>query len=261
MSNTYILYHGNCFDGFGAAYVAWLKFGDSATYLECHYGKQLPYVPDNAQVYMIDFSSNRETIETLAKRVNLTILDHHISAQQNLKELPYATFDMNRSGAMMAWDHFFFGEAPAIISYIQDRDLWLNKLPNTEKVHASLASYPKTFESWKSWENKKWNEVIKEGESILRYANQQVEMICSKAELIDINNFKVAVVNSTSHWSDVGSYLLKKFSNCDYSASYYIDGNQKKWSLRSRPGFDVSIIAKTLGGGGHAQAAGYVEQL
>jgi nanoRNase/pAp phosphatase (c-di-AMP/oligoRNAs hydrolase) len=39
-----------------------------------------------------------------------------------------------------------------------------------------------------------------------------------------------------------------------------IRADLRKWSLRSRPGFDVAAVAKSLGGGGHAQAAGFVEE-
>lgn len=259
-NKVYILYHGNCFDGFGAAYAAWQKFGDSATYLECHYGKPLPEVDDGSDVYMIDFSSDRETIEALAKRVNLVVLDHHKTAEEALKGLPYATFDMNRSGAMLAWNYFFPGFiVPTLIEYVQDRDLWTFKLKHSEEVHASLASHPKTFESWKAWENRDWFEIIREGEAILRYKDQQVDMILKNAYWTTMSGFDIICVNATSHWSDVGNQLCKRYPTAKFAASWYIDdqGN-KKWSLRSVGDFDVSAIAKKFGGGGHKNAAGFV---
>ena len=35
-----VIYHASCADGFGAAFAAWLKFGDDAEYVACSYGKQ-----------------------------------------------------------------------------------------------------------------------------------------------------------------------------------------------------------------------------
>src|SRR3989338_9515798 len=39
---TAILYHANCPDGFGGAYAAWKKFGDSAEYIPVKHGKPIP---------------------------------------------------------------------------------------------------------------------------------------------------------------------------------------------------------------------------
>lgn len=263
MTKTYILFHGNCFDGFGAAWAAWKKFGSDATYLECHYGKPLPEVEDGSDVFMIDFSSDRASIEALAARTNLVILDHHKTAEENLKGLPYATFDMSRSGAMLAWNYFFPGYiVPTLIEYVQDRDLWQFKLKHSSEFHACLASYPKSFASWNDFENKDWFEILKEGQAILRYKDEQVDMILKNAHWTKMSGFDIICVNATSHWSDVGNQLCIKYPDAKFSASWYIDdkGN-KKWSLRSMGDFDVSAIAKTFGGGGHKNAAGFVEKV
>ena len=42
MERTIVAYHGNCPDGFGGAYAAWKKFGDTAEYLPLSYGKPVP---------------------------------------------------------------------------------------------------------------------------------------------------------------------------------------------------------------------------
>jgi len=38
-----VLYHANCLDGFGAAYAAWKKFGDTADYIPVQYGEEVNY--------------------------------------------------------------------------------------------------------------------------------------------------------------------------------------------------------------------------
>jgi nanoRNase/pAp phosphatase (c-di-AMP/oligoRNAs hydrolase) len=38
---------------------------------------------------------------------------------------------------------------------------------------------------------------------------------------------------------------------------FLLDQEHEVWSLRSRNGFDVSAVARSFGGGGHAAAAGF----
>ena len=46
-----------------------------------------------------------------------------------------------------------------------------------------------------------------------------------------------------------------------FSMTYYDDKSYRRWSLRSRGDFDVSVIAEERGGGGHASAAGFLEKI
>lgn len=257
-----ILYHGNCFDGFGAAYAAWKKYGSEALYYPCVYGSPLPEIAKGSTVYMIDYSLPRKEMEELYQLCegNLVVLDHHKTAEDNLRGLPYATFDMKKSGAMLSWEYFHPGTVvPELINYIQDRDLWLHKLPYSKEVSAALQAYPYSFETWDGF----YIEDLKdEGITLLRYQQVLVKMICEKSEVaVGYRGKTVAMVNATSHWSEVGAHLLQKHPEADYAASFFIEGTKKKWSLRSRADFDVSVIAKERGGGGHPQASGYVEDI
>jgi oligoribonuclease NrnB/cAMP/cGMP phosphodiesterase (DHH superfamily) len=75
-------------------------------------------------VYILDFSYDEETLRNLYKKVEVVVLDHHKTAEKDLKDLSFAKFDMNKSGAMMAWEYFHpEKEVPLMIRYIQDRDL------------------------------------------------------------------------------------------------------------------------------------------
>jgi oligoribonuclease NrnB/cAMP/cGMP phosphodiesterase (DHH superfamily) len=258
MNKPYILYHGNCFDGYGAAFAAWKKFGSNAVYIPCVYGATTPLVPKGVEVFMIDFSLKRDEMLKLHENCNgkLTVLDHHKTAEENLKGLDFAYFDMNRSGAMMAWDFFHGTEAPELIKYIQDRDLWKHELPFSKEVSAALQSYPYEFAVWDTLQVPT---LIEEGKTLLRYQEVLVDMICAKAFKANLGGHEIMVVNSTSHWSEVGNKLCKMFPDAPFCASFFVDsatGNQK-YSLRSIGDFDVSVIAKQYGGGGHKNAAGF----
>ena len=47
---TFVIHHQDCPDGFGAAYAAWLKLGDNATYVPGKYGDQPPEMPPDSIV-------------------------------------------------------------------------------------------------------------------------------------------------------------------------------------------------------------------
>ena len=160
----YILYHSGCYDGFGGAYVAWKCFGNKAHYLPVRHGNPPPDLPDNSQAYIIDFCYAKEILLEMLKRHRVTVLDHHRSVQLPLEELREEAirsmadnrdmgfrveFDLNRSGAMLAWNHFYPEEpAPELIHYIQDRDLQRFSLPDSQDVHYALCGYPMDFEVW-----------------------------------------------------------------------------------------------------------------
>lgn len=84
-----IIYHRSCPDGFGAAYSAWLRFGDEAEYLPMQYGEEFnPDLCKDREVYILDFSFPKDKmLEILNKCDKMVWLDHHISAQPLLKVL------------------------------------------------------------------------------------------------------------------------------------------------------------------------------
>jgi len=254
---THILYHGTCADGFGGAWAAWKRLGDTAEYIPVQYGQPRPEVPEGAPLYLVDFSYSREIILALRDRhPALTILDHHKTAQEALAGHDFAIFDMEKSGAMLAWKHFHPGQAPPpLILYVQDRDLWRFELPSSREVSAGLWSLPMTFEAWDA---ASVPNLAQDGSAILRYMGQQTAMICSQAREQSLGGHTVPVVNATSLWSEVGEELIRRFPDAPFAASYFETARGlRKWSLRSRGSFDVSAVAKQFGGGGHRNAAGF----
>lgn len=259
---NFVIYHGNCFDGFAAAFAAWKALGDDAEYIPAFYGQNPPSLPGNAKVTMVDFSYPKDVLlEMRARCVDLIVLDHHKTAEEALKGLEFAKFDMNKSGAVMAWEHFHPGKpVPELLLYVQDRDLWKLELPQTEEVTAAYQSYPVDTAIWDKFD---MNSLKKEGVAILRFKKQMVDMICHQSYLDTLpGGHKVPVVNSTAFWSEVGMQLLDKYPDYPFSASWYrMKNGNFYWSFRSRKGgFDVGKYAQQYGGGGHQSAAGVVQK-
>jgi hypothetical protein len=258
-SPLYVLYHGNCPDGFGGAWSVWLKRGATATYCPVNHGNPPPALPSDATVVMLDIAYPRDVALALRDRVKrLLILDHHKSAQEELGDLDFAYFDMDCSGAMLGWSFAHPGEEPPpLIGYVQDRDLWRFILPNSREVSAALGSHPMDFQVWKALDVR---DLEREGTAILRFRNQTVESIVGFARWGEIGGYRVPIVNATAHWSDVGEAMLKKYPDAPFVGAWFEDSEgTRRWSLRSRKDFDVSVVAKKLGGGGHAQASGFRE--
>lgn len=235
--------------------------GDQAKYIPVQHGDSPPEIPDSSRVTIVDFAYPRDILTGLSARMeSLCVLDHHKTAAKDLAGLEFATFDMEKSGAMLAWNYWFPDEpAPLLIQYIQDKDLWLFKLDNSSEVSAALRSYPRDFEIWNSLSV---DALAQDGIAIQRAINVQVSSHVEIATLRDVGGYLVPVVNATSHLSEIGDQLNARYPDAPFAACYFdrADG-RRQWSLRSRGEFDVSEVAERFGGGGHRNAAGYIERV
>ena len=257
------IYHHGCADGFAAAWAV-RKFhaGVEVDFHPGIYGEAPPDVTGR-DVIMVDFSYRREVLLPLIEQAkSVLILDHHLSAMGDLADLPgnvRTIFDMERSGAMIAWDHFFPGQsAPLLFDHIQDRDLWRFAIPTTREVMAAVFSYPLEFETWdKLLTLTPPLQLFQEGLAILRKHNADVAAIVRDARrIVNFGGFAIPAANVP--WifaSDVAGELAKDHP---FAATYYDDADGRRWSLRSTPsGADVAKIAQAFGGGGHKHAAGF----
>lgn len=256
----YVLYHSNCYDGFGSAYAAWKKFGDSAKYIPVSYGAPVPDMPDADEIYILDFSYDANTIVNLTGKCKVTLIDHHKTAQEKLTGLfnhdrLFIKFDMTKSGALLSWEYFHPDvEVPHLIKHISDRDLWKFEMFGSKEVHAALVAHPFDF---KVWDNFNTVELIEIGKGCLMFEESVVKKICEKAWIGRVGDHDVPMVNTAAHWSEVGHELLSLYPDAPFVASFTIMKNGTMWSLRSRPEFDCSEVAKKYGGGGHKNAAGF----
>jgi len=259
--NKLCIYHGNCADGFGAA---WAVRHALYSEMDYHAGTYNETPPDctGREVIMVDFSYQREVLlEIAAVAKSVLILDHHKSAAAQLVDLPEnvtATFDMDRSGAMIAWEHFNPNQtAPALLLHIQDRDLWRFDMEGTREVTSALFSYPYDFLYWDQLMETDIQELKDEGKAILRKHFKDVnELIDSNAHRADIAGVNVPAINAPHFFSsDIGHIMSK---NEPFSCCYWDTEAGRTYSLRSAAdGADVSEIAAAFGGGGHKNAAGF----
>jgi len=255
----FVIYHEHCSDGFGAAWSAWKLLGNKAEYCAATHGDPPPDVTGKS-VAILDFSySNETTKEMIEKAESLMVIDHHKSAMVELHDITNTYFDMNHSGAMLAWNFFHPGkESPKFIKYIEDRDLWKWELPYSKEFAAAFDMVPFDFEAFTEFEDDStFDAACKRGSYILAYSKTVVKKVSDQATLRTRNGKKMYVVNS-SHWmSEIGNKLAP---DCDFVVIWYFDHERQEYRISLRAfheDTDVSEIAKQFGGGGHKKAAGF----
>ena len=263
-----VIYHSNCYDGVTAAYVLHMMYGleDNIEFVPCNYSDPPPDVNDK-DVVIVDFSFKRPILEEIkSKAKSLLILDHHKTAMEDLKDFPNAIFDMNQSGAGLALRYYYpvLARCPlrSLVEYVEDRDLWRFQLPTSKEITAWIQSFDINLETWIKEVGPTFNvkTAEAEGKSLLRMQDKYVKQICANAYLKRIRDYLAPYVQTSILMSEVCDYLIKNYEGGKYPFSFYSfrrkDG-KTQYGLRSRSDFDVSVIAKQFGGGGHKQAAGF----
>lgn len=264
------VYHGNCLDGFTAAWAMWLKYPDTE-FVAGVYGQDPPKC-DGRDVYLLDFSYKRDVLLSILEVAkSVTILDHHKSAELDLQDLPdidcyggaAVIFDMQKSGARLAWEWFHPDKiAPRLIAYVEDRDLWRFALLFTREISAALFSYDYSFETWSVLSGKMQqvglDSFVTEGAAIERKHHKDIkELLAKTRRLLRIDGTLVPTANLPYTLASDAANLLAV--DAPFGATYYVDSDGwHQFSLRSREGgADVSVIALRYGGGGHKHAAGF----
>ncbi|MEK7559912.1 MAG: DHHA1 domain-containing protein [Patescibacteria group bacterium] len=258
-----VLYHNRCDDGFGAAWVAWKKFGDKAEYVGVTHGDPPPRGLRGKEVYILDFCYPKEILKELLKKTkSLTVIDHHISMKDAVESVPRHLFNgsFSHSGSTLAWQYFFSKKkVPKFLLHIEAKDLW-KFLPFTKELTAYLRTKEQDFKIWNKlandWENKsKIKKCIQEGAVILKYENDLVAEAVDDAELVEFLGHKTLAVNSRNRIDNIAEKLYKK------KPPISIVWSQRKdkivVSLRSNGAVDVSKLAARFGGGGHKTAAAF----
>lgn len=285
------IYHGNCADGFTAAWVVRNFFASRRQDVDFHAGVYQNTPPDVAgrDVLLVDFSYKLNVLNDIMKTArSVLVLDHHksaaedlaialkagstwdahmLNAQQDIFENAgtqlYALFDMERSGAGIAWDYFFPKTSRhPLVDHVEDRDLWAFRLPLTREIQAAVFSYPYEFEVWDrladSFDEYGHTTLAAEGAAIERKHRKDIaELVKVVTRPMRIGGSVVPMANLPyTLTSDAGHLLCG--TDHPFAGCYWDTPEGRVFSLRSRDnGADVGAIAAQYGGGGHKHASGF----
>ncbi len=258
--NKLCIYHGNCADGFTSAWVVRKALGEAVDYHAGVYQNPPPDVTGR-DVLLVDFSYKRDTLIAMRERAaSVTILDHHKTAEADLKDIPgiTAVFDMERSGARITWDYFFpNAKPPELLLHVEDRDLWRFALRKTREIQASVFAYPYEFKVWDFLMGANLEQLAVEGEAIERKHFKDIrELTGVVTRPMKIAGHIVPIANLPYTLTSDAGHLLAK--DKPFAGCYWDTPQGRVFSLRSTDdGLDVAEIAKQYGGGGHKHASGF----
>lgn len=270
------IYHTPCNDGMTGAWAV-KRANPNAELRPAMHGKPFPLDGlAGRDVVFVDICPKKEDLLRLVGEAkSVLVLDHHKTAQADLEgvssENLTVVFDMDRSGAGIAWDFYNVDEQPRpwLVDVVEDNDLWRFANPNglnTKALIEAIRSVPSTIQDTELLASLDPKTLEQAGEAILRFKTIQVEQSVEFAQevLVDIGGGrteKVFISNVPFFLcSDVANALAKKnqgVGRAPLGITYYMTANGK-WALsfRSLGDYDCSVIAKHHGGGGHKNASG-----
>lgn len=261
-----VIYHDQCRDGFGAAYAAWKKFGDSASYIPRKTQDGVPEGLEHKEIYIVDYSYKKPDLDALVERnKSVVVIDHHATAQEAVESFKQNVFDMDHSGAVLAWMYFHpHIEVPKLLLYIEDHDLWRFKMENNREFGAALGEYEQDFETWDKLNSNledrdDFSKFLSLGSTIARFEDKLVQKIAAFKEKVLFEGHEIYAVNcSRIYRSAVGHELATlngKEGGTQMAIVYYRYDGKVHCSLRSNGDVDVRTLAEKYGGGGHRNAS------
>lgn len=228
--------------------------------------------PENVKVLSFDLSFTYQAAANLFRHFpNAQVLDHHkttldcfgnapegVSDEDHFRNVEVFSkqlhFDNSRSGAALAFQFFFTdSKMPKLVEYVEDRDLWAWKFPNSKAISAGIYRHLNmyhvtsdmyreysplsfvngniTFEStderipvfdkWIEWIlTEEWTEKAQaDGEIVLDVQNKLTFPIFKMGKAYEIDGQKVFAVNSSSLISELGNAICE-WCDDDKSPAY-----------------------------------------
>lgn len=281
--NPLIFYHKDCRDGLTAAWIAKRAMPEAELRaIPAGFSTVVRFAEPRRIFYLDVCPTELQLGALLVDGHQVTVVDHHQTAWPVISntldkgaregDRPFDfLFSLEKSGAGLAWTYFHGSESdhpatePWIVSYVQDRDLWTWKLPQSREVSAYLGTVD--FQDFDHLDRLSeagfLDDVVKLGSAILAAQRLEIDRTKKLARKVVFGspawNWLVPVVNVTTHVSEVVGELAKGEL---FGVGWYQDQDGRfKYCLRSdENGLDVSEIAKLWGGGGHKHAAGFTAE-
>lgn len=265
-----VAYHANCTDGLAAAAVvlAALDHTHCGKFVPVQYGQPLPEVITRGgdSILFVDWCPEPEQIAGLQEGwKDWFVIDHHKSREWIAEKYPeHAVFAGDKCGAVLTFEWLHPGKPlPEMLLYVQDRDLWQWKLPDSRAVSAALAQEDRDVDRFcRLLTDFNAAQVIAKGEILLASRTRAAQSLASKAFRVgsDYGDGFYAV-NATADMSEVCEEMLKLYPEIQVACAFFqLDPHNVQLSFRSRSHAPTWInalgMAQYFGGGGHEHAAG-----
>jgi hypothetical protein len=267
-----VIYHDKCADGIVAAWACWKRWGDTPEYRAANYGHKPPEDVAGKHILIVDFSWPAEELRAMvgAGARSIVVLDHHKTAREALEGFQVfkhhpdrftaptaalmlddlrrggwapivALFDMERSGARMAWDFVQpYRSAPRLVELVERYDLWrfnAGTRDHAEVLHLAIQAAPMKIAIIEALYHQleDGDGPLIEGSAIYDWRAQLVDEIASRAHLRTVAGIEgvISVECPYSLVSAVGHHLLDKHPAAPFAAMSVTGEHAVTWSLRS----------------------------
>jgi oligoribonuclease NrnB/cAMP/cGMP phosphodiesterase (DHH superfamily) len=263
------IYHNDA-DGRASAAIVRHALGEDVQLHQTNYDEPIPWelINHSHHVVIVDFSLSRSDMVQIASRSQLTWIDHHISAINELEDISNnwsGIHETNEAACVLTWKYYFpEKQVPRAIILIGDRDIW--KLAESDSKpfaegFRQLNSHPENDQLWTQlFENniQLISQIIDRGRILYNARIDDLERIVSRYGFpVKLEGHKTLAINHRGS-GDLGQLIR----DIGYKIAYcYIDGVQNDKLVTFVTLFsdqvDVSEIARKFGGGGHRGAAGF----
>lgn len=275
-----VFHHSKDLDGWSSGAICQFKYPE-AKLIGWDYADPIPDFEQckDQEVILIDITFPLEQIIKLSSIAStLVVIDHHISfkkefdaAYPNYENCPFDYIYKDGVAACeIGWEYMFPDkEVPYAITLLGRYDTWRQAEGDWEgetlPFQYAMRTYctsPETFEKSLFYGDGGYLPIIDqlktEGKAILKYQEQQDMLACERSAFEAFIDGKQVICLNTRFFS---SNTLKTVYNPikhSFMVGFEFTGNKWSVSLRSdKPDVDVSVIAKSRGGGGHKAAAGF----
>lgn len=275
-----VFHHSKDLDGWSSGAICKLKYPE-AILIGWDYADSIPDFQQcrGHEVILIDITFPLDKINELSSiATTVVVIDHHISFKKefdamysNYEDAPFDYIYKNGIAACeIGWEYFFPDiPVPPAISLLGKYDTWrgFGTHPWSEEilpfqyymrlVCTSADTFPHLMFILEQ-DSEHISEAIQTGKFIVDYQEQQDAVACERSGFeAMLNGYLVVALNTRSFSSNT----MKSVYNPEvHSMMVGFEFTGTKWtvSLRSDKDYvDVSVIAKSRGGGGHKAAAGF----
>jgi len=262
--------HHNDTDGRASAAIIRRALGPKIRLCEMNYGNSIPleHVLSSDHIIIVDFSLPKEEMEKLAVYHDLTWIDHHKSALEEMAGVADqwpGIRDTNEAACVLTWQYYFPDQpVPKAVKLIGDRDIWRWAEPDTGPFNAGLYQLDTRPLNDKLWNPLLADEVdtlskITADGNLLRAARLKEirRAILGRGFTVLLDGYRTLVLNMRGS-GDIGQQVRDMGYEIAYSyADNLHNGEIVTFVTLYSAVVDVSIIAQRFGGGGHSGAAGF----
>jgi len=266
---TLCIYHNDA-DGRASAAIVRRALGNETNLCEMKYGDSLPLeevlVADH--IIIVDFSLPREDMERLAAYHQLTWIDHHKTAMEEMADISDkwpGIRGTNEAACVLTWNYFYPDErVPLAIQLVGDRDIWRWNHQETGAFNEGLFQLNTNPRNDRLWtpllddDQSLIDEIIEHGKALREARLKAIQSSTARYGYpVHFEGYRTLAINMRGS-GDLGEHIR----NHGYEVAYcyidnVLDGELYTFVSLYSDEVDVAEIARHFGGGGHAGASGF----